>query len=256
MLFLGLLLAGVGVGILGGILGIGGGTLLVPLLLTLGASPLQAVATSLVAVSLSAISGSIQNLRMGTLNLPVLLLLAAPATLTSYGGVWLARQISEAYLLFAFAGFLLVVLFLMQLQRGTKKSLISDEPLALSRPEQVGLLATGALAGCLSGLFGIGGGTIMVPLQTLLLKMPIKAAVVNSLAAIVPTALVATLGHAYNGDVLWLDGIALALGSLVGAQGGARLLPLLPEKAVQIMFSLLLIGLAVYVSIKGYGLLH
>jgi hypothetical protein len=68
MHYLILTLLGLLVGILSGFLGIGGGTVLVPLLVPLGYSPVQAAATSSLAVVITASSGSIQNLRMGKFN--------------------------------------------------------------------------------------------------------------------------------------------------------------------------------------------
>ena len=83
----------------------------------------------------------------------------------------------------------------------------------------------GLLYGVLAGLFGLGGGTIMVPMQMLLLKEEIKAAIQTSLVVIVITALVACIGHTLKGNILFIPGIVLGCGGLLGAQISTRTLP-------------------------------
>jgi len=254
MLFLlALTVVGLGIGILSGLLGIGGGLLLVPVLVATGTTAHTAVGTSLVAVSLSAISGSLQNFKGGRLNPQTLILLATPACFTSFLGVWLAKLFPQAYLLLAFAAFLLFMQYLTQLQLHLKAQVnYNGTVVPLTKVATAQILATGGLSGCLAGLFGIGGGAIMVPLQMIILKSDIKTAVVNSLGAIIPTGLLGLLGHALNQDVLWPQGLALDLGGLVGAQVGSRILPALPDKIVRWMFQTLLLGLAAYMAYRGY----
>lgn len=111
----------------------------------------------------------------------------------------------------------------------------------------------GLLAGLLSGLFGVGGGVVMVPLQMLFLGEPIKAAVRTSLGAIVAIAISGLARHTWNGNVLWIPGLCLGIGGIVGAQVGSRLLPHLAEHTVNLLFKLFLIGLAAYMAIRAIG---
>ncbi|HAC63019.1 MAG TPA: permease, partial [Cyanothece sp. UBA12306] len=78
-------------GLLAGLLGIGGGTVLVPILVALNYSPIQAVATSSVAIVITSISGSFQNWRMGYLDLSRVILLGFPALITAQLGVYVAN---------------------------------------------------------------------------------------------------------------------------------------------------------------------
>ncbi|MGK7883141.1 MAG: TSUP family transporter, partial [Crocosphaera sp.] len=98
-----LIVSGLGSGLLAGILGIGGGTVLVPLLLTLNYTSLQAIATSSLAIVITSSSGSIQNWRMGYLNFQRVILLGIPAIITAQLGVIVANRIPEFVLLTAFA---------------------------------------------------------------------------------------------------------------------------------------------------------
>ena len=88
-----------------------------------------------------------------------------------------------------------------------------------------GCLGIGLVAGLLSGLFGDGGGTVIVPLLVLLLKFDQRLAAGTSLAAIVPTATVGVISYALHGSVAWIPGLILAAGAVVGAQIGTWLLP-------------------------------
>lgn len=83
----------------------------------------------------------------------------------------------------------------------------------------------GLLAGLLSGLFGVGGGTVIVPLLVLALAFDQRLAAGTSLAAIVPTATVGVISYALHDAVAWIPALLLAAGAVVGAQIGTWLLP-------------------------------
>jgi uncharacterized protein len=240
-------------GVVAGILGIGGGVLIVPILTFWQVSLVQATATSLVGVWLSAVSGSWQNWRKGQLTWRSALGLAAFGMPTAWLGAWLGAKLPGRWIAFGFAGLMLVTIELLtrkqQLQQTPRTPDL--EPVALPPPASQGIASIGLLGGLLSGLFGIGGGTIMVPLQMLYLSIPIKAAVRTSLGAIVLIAAVALMQHSLNGNVLWAPGICLAIGGSAGAQLGTRLLPRISARWVNRLFRGLLLLLAVYMVWKG-----
>ncbi|MCS3842817.1 sulfite exporter TauE/SafE family protein [Microbacterium sp. AK031] len=91
----------------------------------------------------------------------------------------------------------------------------------------------GLVAGLLSGLFGVGGGTVIVPLLVLLLSFDQRLAAGTSLAAIVPTASVGVISYAASGAVAWIPAIILAAGAVIGAQVGTRLLPRISQSALR-----------------------
>lgn len=240
-------LAGAGLfsGILAGLLGIGGGTVLVPILLAMNYTPLQAVATSSLAIVITSISGSIQNWRMGFLDFKRVVYLGLPALVTSQVGVYLAQILPGRVLLVAFGLLLLINVYLVELRKQLSQRSLT-EPETHWNPVLARTL-TGGLAGLLAGLFGVGGGVIMVPLQILLLGEPIKLAIQTSLGVIVLTAIAATTGHAVSGNVLWIPGLLLGLGGLLGVQMSTRTLPKLPDRTVSLLFRSLLIVLALYI---------
>jgi hypothetical protein len=232
-------------GCLAGIFGIGGGTVLVPIIKAFGSTPVQAVATSSLAIIMTSVSGSIQNWRMGYLNFQRVILLGLPAIATAQIGAFLASNIPGYILLIAFGIFLIINIFLTNLRRRLVTTNLETRATTIN--PSLARLITGGSAGFLAGLFGIGGGVIMVPLQILLLGEKIKVAIQTSLGVIVITSIAACLGHAYQGNILWLEGIILGLGGLVGAQISTRFLPKLPDHVVSLGFNILLGILATYI---------
>lgn len=230
-------------GLLAGLLGIGGGTVLVPLLASLGYVYDQAVATSSLAIVMTSVAGTMQNWRMGYLDWQRVLFLGLPAILTAFYGASLVEMLPDYFKKAAFGLLLVANIFLVT----WRKYLIQQEKSNLPKVNPIwARLGTGGSAGLLAGLFGVGGGVIMVPLQMLLLGEEIKRAIQTSLGVIVMTSLSASLGHAKEGNVLFLEGLILGLGGLLGAQVSTRYLPKLPEKLVSLMFRTLLAVLAVY----------
>ena len=107
------------------------------------------------------------------------------------------------------------------------------------------LVAVGGVAGVLSGLFGVGGGILMVPALVLLLSFAQHRAHATSLAAIVPIAVVGALifGRAESVDVT--AAVILACGSLIGVQAGARIMNRLSDDRLALVFGAFLFALAI-----------
>ena len=102
------------------------------------------------------------------------------------------------------------------------------------------VIVAGVAGGLLSGLFGVGGGIVMVPIFVFWLGLDQKRAITTSLVAIIPIAIFGAAGYAFGGAVDWQIGLAVGLGSIAGGQIGARLLPRIPVPALQIAFAALL----------------
>ncbi|MDF2580165.1 MAG: permease [Microbacterium sp.] len=97
-------------------------------------------------------------------------------------------------------------------------------------------IGIGLLAGLLSGLFGVGGGTVVVPLLVLLLGFDQRLAAGTSLAAIVPTATVGVISYGLNDAVAWIPALLIAAGAVGGAQIGTWLLPKVSQTALRWIF--------------------
>lgn len=104
---------------------------------------------------------------------------------------------------------------------------------------------TGGVGGFVSGLTGIGGGTVMVPLLTGLLGMQQRRAHATSLVVVIFAALSAVSQYLVRDEVDWGLAASLAVGAVVGAQVGARTMHNMPDRALRMVFAtfLLLVGL-------------
>jgi hypothetical protein len=105
--------------------------------------------------------------------------------------------------------------------------------------------AVGLVAGFLSGLFGVGGGILIVPTLVLAMRMDQRLAHGTSLAAVLPIAVSSTLGYALEGEVDWPVAGLLALGAVGGAVLGTHVLHRLPQRALGVAFAGLLVATAV-----------
>ncbi len=242
-----LVFTGLVVGTLAGILGLGGGVFLVPVLVAFGYPPLNAVATSSIPVLVAAVSGVSAHIRSKQLRLVRALRIGVIAAAAAQVGVFLAHHVNSRLLLILFACFLLANISLMRLRRSVSKKTAPKEGWEFVWSE----IFIGALGGVFSGFFGVGGGVIMVPLLVLLVAEPLKDAVRTSMAVVLVSAISSSIGHALKGSVLWDVGLLLAAGSLVGAQLGVMLLPKLSEKMVRKIFVGMLSLLACYVFVKA-----
>jgi uncharacterized protein len=102
------------------------------------------------------------------------------------------------------------------------------------------LVATGLAAGFLAGVFGIGGGIVIVPMLVAGAAYPAKSAMATSLAAMLFTALAAGASHAQAGQVAWTDAVLIGVPATAGAVAGAWLHQRIATRAVVLGFSVLL----------------
>lgn len=117
--------------------------------------------------------------------------------------------------------------------------------LAQDRSSPLLLAAVGAGAGVLSGMFGVGGGVVMVPALVLLVGLGQHRAHATSLAAIVPIAAVGAFVFGRANSVDLIAAVLLAAGSLLGVQAGVRLMNRLSDDRLALAFAGFLIALAV-----------
>ncbi len=247
-----LALAGLGVGLLGSLLGIGGGIFVVPLLLLTGlvSTAQEAAGTSIVGVLATGISASVAYFRRRKTPWRAGLSLVPGALAGSYLGAYFAGKVTSGPLTLAFGLFLLYPATVL---------VLGKEPKELVRAREGGAFPTwagglvGLLAGTAGSLFGIGGGVIMVP-ALLWLGLPMVEAAAGSLLAMVPTAALSTALHALAGRTHWGLAFPLVGGILVGGQLGPILAVRLPQRILRRMFALVLFYAAANMIRKGLGL--
>ncbi len=133
----------------------------------------------------------------------------------------------------------------------------SLKPRSDERPAAL-VLAIGLAGGLLSGLVGVGGGIVMVPLMIALLGMTQHRAHGTSLASIVPTAFGATIPYAIANPIDWLVVVGLAVPAVAFAIVGARLTAHINARVLRRLFALLLLFTAVrlFFSVQNASMLE
>jgi uncharacterized protein len=107
------------------------------------------------------------------------------------------------------------------------------------------LAAIGTAAGAFSGLFGVGGGTVIVPLLILWLAYGEREATGTSLAAIVIIAAFAAAGQGIYGNVDLVNGLAIGIPAVAGVIAGTAVQQRIPQRAVSYLFALVLVATAI-----------
>ncbi len=141
-----------------------------------------------------------------------------------------------------------------------------DAPLEVERAEateaafpvpSIGLLAlVGAGAGALAGLLGVGGGIVMMPAFTGLLKLPMRLAVGSSLVAVAIFSVPALITHTLLGNIDWRFALPLVVGVVPGAQVGARLTLGASDALIRRLFGALLLIVSVVYAVSEIRALH
>jgi len=209
---------GLASGVLAGSFGVGGGILMTPgIQVLLGAPAIVALATPLPVIFPTALAGALAYRRAGELDTRAVAWLVGPGLVGSALGAWLTEYVDTTLLLLATALLLgWQAIAILRESRGPR----GDEPREAAAPILGGI---GAVAGFASGLLGIGGGLVMVPLLAGWLGMPLKRALGTSLLAIVALVVPGTIVHAALGHIDVGIGLALAVGAVPGARLGAAL---------------------------------
>ena len=328
-------LAGMFVGVMSGLLGVGGGTIMVPIFrLAFGMSPLASTATSLFAIIPTSISGVVAHTRAKTCVPKLGLALGMGGAVMSPVGVWLA-SVSPGWLVICVAavviGFSAFKMFKKAVkcapapraggsakvtgsssvasagsssvasagsgaasaqpassnaaasraayagaasaQPASPKPVpdqpagkgaasahsatpkpVPDQPV-LSRKQYLQGACIGLIAGLASGYVGVGGGFIMVPLMLAVLDIPMSLASGTSLIAIMILAIPGVIEQGLLGNIDYLAGIAIVVGSIPGALVGARLVRVVPERQLRFIFGGFLLVAAVMLMLNEFGIL-
>jgi hypothetical protein len=241
-------------GLLSGLLGIGGGLVFSPLLLLLGLSPHQALATSTLAIVPTTLGGTWSHLRSQQLPLPSSLAIGLGAAVASALFGRLGASWSGALLLGLQAG----MYGLLTLVMAPKPA---DGDGAPERPvSPLPLVGVGLVAGLASGLLGVGGGLVMVPLMVAGLGQPVRLAIRLSTLAVLVSSSVAAPVFISDGRGLWPVALLLGGTAALAARWAAAQLNRVPERRLVVLLRLLtaLLALdsarrAVQLSLAGVG---
>jgi uncharacterized membrane protein YfcA len=258
---------GAATGLVGSLLGLGGGVFLVPLLtLTMGVPIRTAIAASLISVIATASASSTVNLERGLVNIRLGMALEAATTVGGYAGGVTAALLTQQQLFIVF-GVTLGVMGTIMVLRSGRRNVIADlatDPGPLGGRVQegdtvyvyrmrrlpLGLVAS-LVAGAISGLLGLGGGIIKVPVLNAFCGIPIRIAAATSAFMIGVTAAASAFIYYSRGDVALPLASAVALGALPGSLIGARLSHKVEARALKILMAAVLLIMGAQMAVKA-----
>jgi len=236
-------LLGLGIGLIAGLFGVGGGFLIVPTLTLTGVPMNIAIGTSLACITISSLSSATMHMREGRVLYRVALLTAAFSIPMAVLGSYASARINERVLRVLFAILLLYLAYSFAKSRskgGTEEG-ASPGAIKYSRVPFIG-----AFSGLASGLLGVSGGIINVPLFHNLARIPLKYAVGTSSFALFFTSLAAAYTHYTLGQVDVAITLTVTPGLIIGSLIGAYLVSRVPSKKLKIGFA----GLLVIIALK------
>ena len=251
------LFVGLGVGLLSGIVGIGGGTIFVPVLLFFyGFDIHAAVSTSILAIAFTVTSSYLYyarrvkiRYRLGTL----LELSTIPgAVIGSYMSNVLDRVLLEV--IFSVALLLSSVKLIYDSVRGVKR-VVRDIPLSeMDKGRLIIGLISCFVAGFVAGSVGISGGSVKTPILILVVDVPERIAIATSSYMMVLTTLAALVTHAAYGKIDYLLGAILGIGGFIGAQLGGRINIRLSKKKIRFILGVVLLLISLRILFDAVGL--
>lgn len=231
------LVLGLVAGVFGGIGGLGGGVVMVPLLgAWLHLPQHRAHGTSLAAVVLTGVVGVVPYALGGAVAVRLALALAGASVVGSSLAAGFSPRVPAPALRRVFGALVIVTGASLPFD-----ALVPAHAISGAWVLPAGLIA-GLVAGAVAGLLGVGGGSVMVPMLVLLYGFGQHLAQGTSLAVMIPAALAGTVQHARHGHIETRVAPWLALGVAVGAYAGGRAALALPNDTLRWVFAVLLVG--------------
>ncbi|MGH9186520.1 MAG: sulfite exporter TauE/SafE family protein [Acidimicrobiales bacterium] len=234
----GLAVVGVGLasGVLSGMVGIGGAVVTTPGIRFLGATPIEAIGSTIPAILPSALSGTWRYARAGLVDWRIALTCGVLGSGFAVLGAEVSSVVNAHALMLLTAGLLAFSAWQAARPRPPAPADATQPPLL----SLVRLAAVGAAAGFVAGLLGVGGGIIMVPAFVAVLHLPLKVAVASSLVSVAIFSVPAMAAHAWLGHIDWTFALLLVAGVIPGAQLGAHLTIAGSEDRLRLVIAVLL----------------
>jgi len=264
-----LLLIGILAGTFGGLVGLGGGVIVVPSLLFISSmgwlsqtlEPKNAVGISLLVIIFTGLSATIFNAKQKRVDFKSgLFFFIASGPMAIVGGlVNKFLHMKLFYLLFGLV--MLIITYLLARQAKMKPKSISWQVKRLYTDPQgntyeygynrwISFAITG-FAGFLAGLFGIGGGAILVPMMVILFRFPPHVATATSLFIILLSASSGSISHIMLGNIIYNYAIVIGIGAYIGGNLGSFISAKMSSKALIVALRLVIIFVAIQLIYKG-----
>ena len=265
-----LLLIGITASSLGSLIGLGGGIIVVPALLYLGTlpsfsavTPQVAVGTSLFTMIFTGLSSTLAYMKHKTVDYKsgfIFLIGSGPGSIL---GAWVTEKLNLHSFNIFFGIFILFVSLVLVLKdklkpipyqkdRGIVRTFTDNAGNAFEYGYSVSMgIVISFIVGFLSGILGVGGGSLMVPTMILLFFFPPHVAVATSMFMILPTSILSSITHVVLGNVNWLYALALIPGAWIGARVGVYLNSKLKSSTIVLLLRTILIIVGVRLIYQG-----
>ncbi len=235
-------ICGMSAGLLGGYLGLGGGEVIVPFLtIILGVEVKTAVPVSVLAVVVNALSSSTEYLRRGMVDFELTVILAIFMVMGNITGSTLSLVVSEELVRMLLTGLLIYTAFTLLKGRQDASGLVFVD----NRRHYMGIVNVLAFfIGTLSGLIGVGGGVMLLPLIYLVVGCPLATARGTSAFIVVFSAAAASAVYLLRGDVSLAIAAPVIFGILVGGRLGGFLGTMAKPVVIRVLFFVVMLYLA------------
>jgi uncharacterized membrane protein YfcA len=212
-----LILVGIFVGTLSGFFGIGGGTILVPILLVLGFATKDAIGISIIQMVFSSIYGSYLNHKKGSLVIGEGIFVGLGGFVGGYIGGYITQYIADIILQTLFVGLIIFALYRLFFSKDVEEE-------STTKTLNKGLLfSIGLVIGIFAITLGVGGSIVLTPILVGLLHYPIKKAVSAGLFFVVFSSVAGMFSRLMTGTIDFENGFLIAIASLIGVWIGVWL---------------------------------
>lgn len=234
-------------GFFAGVFGVGGGLIMVPLLLWWAKlDQRRAHATSLLAITPAAVAGAAAYAIGGVFAWLPAIFVAIGGIVGAQLGAWLLRKIDVTVLRWGFIAFIIASGVMLAVQLPNR-----DSDLEITLPTALLLTVLGLAMGVSAGLFGIGGGIIVIPVLVVFLGQSDLVAKSISLLAMAPGSISGSIAHLRHNTASLRDGLWVAVGAVITTPVGALVAFALPPRAAALLFGLLMFLIATNLVVRA-----
>ena len=230
--------------------GQGGGSLYTPILFLIGYSALISISTSLVLNLITALSASIVFYRSGLVDLRLAAAFIPGICIGAFAGGVMTNFVNPEILLWIFVVFLFGAGARMIYTLWETASAGEECPITFTRAMYAGIVAFSFGVGILSGLLGVGGGTIIVPFLIFLCRYPVKNSAGTVAFIVIFSSLFGVIGHSAFGTLDLTLILVTAVAVIIGANIGARFTVRISPRYIKIGFGIILWAFAVQLVLK------
>ena len=242
------LISGLATGLLSALFGVGGAVLAQPAIRALGVPALNAVSTTLPTILPGALTGTIRYGRAGLIDKRVVSWTVPFGIAASILGSFLSRKVPGDGHLLTLATALLLGFTTWRIGRTAWRTPPPTDGLPETDAEMAGdapktgdpdpaplpMAMIGLGAGLLSGLLGVGGGVVLVPAFSEILRLPLKRGIATSLTCVGLFAIPGTIAHAALGGIYWKVALLLSAGIVPGAWLGSKIVMVARERRLRL----------------------